>query len=202
MTSALIVAALLAIVLNHQPDPPPAPPADRVVLLPDAKGGTGAVVVRAGGGERVLAEAYAAAEVSPDGRITERRETAESVRARYGALLDAQPPRPVAWTVYFETATQRLTAESRTVFGRIKEEIARRPAPEISVVGHTDRVGRVEDNDALSKRRADAVKSQLVEAGLDPARIDTAGRGEREPLVSTADEVAEPRNRRAEISVR
>ena len=200
MTPVVIVAAgMLAIILNHHPDPPQP---DRVVLLPDAKGGAGSVVVRAAGGERVLSEAFAAADVSPDGRITERRETAESVKARYGALLDAQPPRPVAWTVYFQTGTDRLTAESRTVFATIKEELAKRPAPEIGVVGHTDRVGRLEDNDALSKRRAEAVKNQLVEAGIDVSRIDTAGRGEREPLVPTADEVAEARNRRAEISVR
>ena len=200
MTPVVIVAAgMFAIILNHHPDPPQP---DRVVLLPDAKGGAGSVVVRAAGGERVLSEAFAAADVSPDGRITERRETAESVKARYGALLDAQPPRPVAWTVYFQTGTDRLTAESRTVFATIKEELAKRPAPEIGVVGHTDRVGRLEDNDALSKRRAEAVKNQLVEAGIDASRIDTAGRGEREPLVPTADEVAEARNRRAEISVR
>jgi outer membrane protein OmpA-like peptidoglycan-associated protein len=41
-----------------------------------------------------------------------------------------------------------------------------------------------------------------VRRGIAPDRITTAGRGEREPLVPTADEVAEPRNRRVEISVR
>jgi OOP family OmpA-OmpF porin len=39
-------------------------------------------------------------------------------------------------------------------------------------------------------------------AGIAPARIRVEGRGEREPLIPTEDEVAEPRNRRAEISVR
>ncbi|MBL8489421.1 MAG: OmpA family protein [Rhodocyclaceae bacterium] len=202
MTPLVIVAAgLLAFALNHQPEPP-VRPAARVILLPDARGGSGALVVKSATGERLLGEAYAAADVAPDGRIESRRESADSVRARYGALLDAQPPRPVQWTVNFVTGSDRLTAESRAVFGKVKEELARRPAPEISVVAHTDRVGRLEDNDALSWRRADAVKAELVEAGIEAARIDTAGRGEREPLVPTADEVAEPRNRRAEISVR
>jgi len=41
-----------------------------------------------------------------------------------------------------------------------------------------------------------------VKAGVAADRISVAGRGEREPLVPTADEVAEPRNRRVEINVR
>jgi outer membrane protein OmpA-like peptidoglycan-associated protein len=42
----------------------------------------------------------------------------------------------------------------------------------------------------------------MVNAGVNPAVIETAGRGEREPLVPTEDEVAEAKNRRVEISVR
>ena len=42
----------------------------------------------------------------------------------------------------------------------------------------------------------------MVELGIPPSRIQAAGRGERELLVPTADDVAEPRNRRVEISVR
>jgi len=41
-----------------------------------------------------------------------------------------------------------------------------------------------------------------VKLGVPRARISVAGRGEREPEVPTADEVAEPRNRRVEINVR
>ena len=46
-----------------------------------------------------------------------------------------------------------------------------------------------------------AVKALLVQFGLSAEQIETSGRGEREPLVPTADEVAEPRNRRVDISV-
>jgi outer membrane protein OmpA-like peptidoglycan-associated protein len=82
------------------------------------------------------------------------------------------------------------------------DEIARRPAPEIVVIGHTDRVGAVPYNDALSLRRAERVRDELVKVGITADRISVAGRGEREPLVPTPDEVAEPRNRRVEINVR
>jgi outer membrane protein OmpA-like peptidoglycan-associated protein len=46
------------------------------------------------------------------------------------------------------------------------------------------------------------VREELLKLGIAPGRIRTAGRGEREPLVPTADGVAEPRNRRVEINVR
>ena len=114
----------------------------------------------------------------------------------------AQPPRPVSFTVYFLTGRDELTPESRALFDGIKAELARRPAPEITAIGHTDRVGTISANDALSARRAQAVKAALVAAGIPATQIDVAGRGEREPLVPTADEVDEPRNRRVEISVR
>ena len=70
------------------------------------------------------------------------------------------------------------------------------------MIGHTDRVGTVPYNDALSLRRAERARDELVKAGVPADRIRVEGRGEREPLVATADEVAEPRNRRVEIDVR
>jgi outer membrane protein OmpA-like peptidoglycan-associated protein len=72
---------------------------------------------------------------------------------------------------------------------------------EISVIGHTDRVGKLEANDALSLKRAEAVGEQLKAAGI-LAPMEFAGRGEREPLIPTADEVPEPANRRVEINLR
>ncbi len=82
------------------------------------------------------------------------------------------------------------------------QEIGSHPAPEIVVVGHTDRVGSLAYNDALSLRRAERVRAQLVQVGIPNDQISVAGRGEREPLKATEDEVAEPLNRRVEITVR
>jgi len=81
-------------------------------------------------------------------------------------------------------------------------EIAKRPAPEIAVVGHTDRVGSDQSNDALSLKRAEFVRNALIKRGIAPENIQASGRGEREPIVPTADGVSEPRNRRVEIIVR
>jgi OOP family OmpA-OmpF porin len=71
------------------------------------------------------------------------------------------------------------------VIGKMKEY------PQIELVlvtGHADRIGSDAYNLQLSQRRADAVKDYLVEQGVDPARIQTASKGESEPVV-TCDEL-------------
>lgn len=192
----VIVAAVAAIAILLQPEP-----ADRVVLLPDANGKVGAVMVKTAGGERLLDQAYAGAVVDRQGRIEAVREDATTVRERFGAALAAQPMRPVSFVVNFVSGTDQLTPESQAVLEQLKTEIARRPAAEIVAIGHTDRIGTDAVNDALSLKRAETVRDAVLAVGVS-VRVDVAGRGEREPLIPTADEVSEPRNRRVEINIR
>ena len=70
------------------------------------------------------------------------------------------------------------------------------------VIGHTDRVGSVDENDRLSKMRAEGLRDLLIESGVPASKMEAVGRGERDPLVATDDEVDEPKNRRVEINVR
>lgn len=174
---------------------------ERVVLLPAADGPLGAVLINPGKGEQRLDQPYAASvRRLGDNRLTQM--SAAEVQERYGPTLKAQPKRPHSYIVYFREGSDELTPESLATFDRVKAEIKQREAPEIAVIGHSDRVGSEPANDALSKLRAATVRDALVAAGLDSRLIEVAGRGEREPLVPTADEVAEPKNRRVEISVR
>jgi outer membrane protein OmpA-like peptidoglycan-associated protein len=201
----VIMAALIALLEEEQIPPPPEKPEparEKIVLLPDAEGNTGRVIVQSSGSELVLEHPYAAADVYTRGKLDARNEDAGTVRSRFAAVIAAQPPRPVSVTVYFVFDKEELTADSAAQFDRIKRELAARPAPEIVVIGHTDRVGAAEYNDKLSLRRAEHVRDALAAAGVSRAQIDVAGRGEREPAIATADEVHEPRNRRVEITVR
>jgi OOP family OmpA-OmpF porin len=176
---------------------------DRVVLLPGPDGTVGAVMVRSATGEKLLDKAYVGAEIVKGGAIAVRQDTAAAVQSRYAVLLGAQPPRPQSFTVHFLSGSAtELTAESKPAIEEMKANLASRPAPEITVIGHTDRVGTVEANDALSKKRAEVVRDILLRSGVRGLSLDVAGRGEREPVVPTADEVPEARNRRVEISVR
>jgi OmpA-OmpF porin, OOP family len=69
----------------------------------------------------------------------------------------------------------------------------------ISVTGHTDSVGPDGYNQKLSERRADAVQSFLIEKGVKPERIRTAGKGEAIPIATNATSEGRAMNRRTEI---
>ena len=175
---------------------------ERVILLPSADGRPSGVVVRDKGGEIVLDKPYAAT-VRRSGSVSGYQSTPEEVKERFGDALAALPPRATSYTVYFMPgSSDTLTEESLAEFDKVKADLAARSGGEIRVIGHTDRVGSEQSNDAFSLKRAGAVQELLVAAGIKPALIEIAGRGEREPLVPTADEVAEAKNRRVEISVR
>jgi len=175
---------------------------DLYVLIPGADGKTGAVSVESGGKQAVLDQPYAAVRVKESGLVEPGSVTEQEAHQAFGAALAAQPGRPTSFVLYFLENRDELTPDSRQMLSSVVDEIARRPAPEIVVIGHTDRVGPVPYNDTLSLRRAERLRDELVKVGIAADRIRVEGRGEREPLVPTPDEVAEPRNRRVEISVR
>ena len=203
----LLIAPLLAIYLMivYSAPPEPEPPAitDTIVLLPEEDGSVGELVITSSTGEQTLDSAYATVDVQEGGEIATRVESESNVNARFGDLLAAQPPKPRSFTVNFEQgSSDTLTAESQLTIAEMQAYLRERPAPEITVIGHTDRVGSDEDNDALSRARAETVRKLIEQTGVEATSLEATGRGEREPLVQTADKVAEPRNRRVEISIR
>jgi len=204
----LVLAGTLAGACAAPPAPPPAPPsppsprADLVVLLPGREGGVGAVVVQEGGREVVLNTAYASAHTGAGGRLEPGQASPDEVRAVFADALAAEPPRPVTFILYFVEATDQFTPESQALVDQVLLAIASRPAPELTVAGHTDAVGTDPYNDTLSLRRAGRVRALLIARGIAPDSIRAIGRGKREPRVPTPDGVAEPRNRRVEITVR
>lgn len=180
------------------------PLVDRAILLPGQAGRpTGALEVTTASGARLrLDKPFAEARVRRDGSLEPATSSSADIQARYGSWLALQPPLPRTWTIEFDSGALRLPADALPVLEEIRQAVATTPAAELIVTGHTDRVGSVADNDRLSLARAQALRDELVARGFDAARIRVAGRGEREPRVPTADEVAEPRNRRVEIKLR
>lgn len=173
-----------------------------VVVLPDADGRTGTVVVERGDERVILNEPYATSRITADGEIRLEKLPEREVRSSFEPVVTALPARPMSFLLYFITGTDILTEASRGELERMLEELRRRPAPDIVVIGHTDRVGSEQANDELSLQRAERVKADLAAHGVPAERIRAAGRGEREPVVRTDDEVDEPLNRRVEINVR
>jgi outer membrane protein OmpA-like peptidoglycan-associated protein len=173
-----------------------------VVLVPAADGHIGTVVIERDGKKTTLNTAYATSRSAGTRELSSAPVAEEDVRRDFGAALEAIPARPTSFLLYFVTGTDELTEESKGEMQRVLDELRRRAAPDIQVIGHTDRVGADEANDALSLQRAETMREAMLGLGIPPARIRAAGRGEREPLVPTTDGVEEPRNRRVEINVR
>lgn len=103
--------------------------------------------------------------------------------------------------IQFEFDQSELRPRERELLSRIVGILLTSEGYRIQVFGHTDDVGSREYNQALSERRARAVRDYLVEAGLDPSIISTKGLGKSQPLVEGVDEQARAKNRRVEIAV-
>jgi outer membrane protein OmpA-like peptidoglycan-associated protein len=127
---------------------------------------------------------------------------AGEVQRLFGDALAALPLPPALFNLYFKFDSDELTDEARALVPKILQAVTGRPAPDVVVVGHTDRMGSAKSNFDLGLKRAGTIRNLLVEAGLDPSLMEVASHGEADPLVPTPDETPEPRNRRVEIAVR
>jgi outer membrane protein OmpA-like peptidoglycan-associated protein len=177
-------------------------PALFVVVPSQADGHVGKIVVTSGNETRVIDTAYGSQRVTSDGRIVATTLSQAEVQAAFGTTLAALPGSPMSFILYFLEAKDELTPESKVELEKVFSELKRRPLPDIMVIGHTDTVGSLDYNDKLSRARADRLREMMVSLGIPAERIGAAGRGKRELLVPTEENVSEPRNRRVEISVR
>ena len=174
---------------------------ERVILLPEPGGGSPSLAVSQRGHDVLLDRPYAAADLTLADPWRYQATPAE-VQATFGAALAAQPARPAHFTLYFIEGSDELTVDSQQALEAMFGDLAKRPVPDVVVVGHTDAVGSDEYNDKLAQKRAEAVRAMLLARGIPPQDVVAVGRGKRELLVPTPDGIAEPRNRRVEIVVR
>lgn len=120
----------------------------------------------------------------------------------FADVLDSLPTEPRHFMLYFKFDSEELTDESRRLVEAVLQEVKTRPTPDVIAIGHTDTTGAARSNVQLGLRRANAVRTILVGAGLTASAVAVASHGEAELLVHTADGVFEARNRRVEITVR
>jgi outer membrane protein OmpA-like peptidoglycan-associated protein len=202
--ASAIVAVAIGVSCAKRPVVQPAPPPpDLIVLLPDPDDATvGHATVSNRSGTVDLAEAYASTRTgtgaAPSAPVV--LDKAE-VDRMFHDVLAGLPPASRHFTLYFQFASDELTAESRALTPEILQTARSRPNPDVIVVGHTDTMGTAPSNYELGLRRAAIVRNLLVAAGLDAAAIEVTSHGEGDPLVPTADETNESRNRRVEIDI-
>lgn len=99
--------------------------------------------------------------------------------------------------VRFATDSAELLAGSDAVLGAVKRVLDEHPEIEhLRIEGHTDSTGDAAYNDELSARRAAAVEAWLVSRGIAKERLESAGRGSKEPLDTNETEEGRAKNRR------
>jgi outer membrane protein OmpA-like peptidoglycan-associated protein len=132
------------------------------------------------------------------------RSEAEVLRADLSDLQAQQTQRGFVVTlgdVLFEVDRAELKPGATRTIDQLANALNDDRRSTIAIEGHTDSTGNPQHNVDLSLHRAEAVKSYLVQRGVDPARITTQGLGEDYPVASNATEAGRQQNRRVEVVV-
>ena len=132
----LLVAALLALT--------GCPRQELYVVLPNADGrpGAGQITVMEGTTATVLNQPFAAAEAR-GGQSTGVPLDPTEARIVFNQAVAARPILPAHLRLYFVLGSDQLTPESTAAYRAVFDDIKRRPAYEVEVIGHTDTLGDV-----------------------------------------------------------
>lgn len=102
--------------------------------------------------------------------------------------------------ILFDVNSDVLKPESYGVLKDLADVLKENPAVKVKIVGHTDSDGEEKSNQTLSEKRAEAVKQALVsQFGIDKSRMETAGKGESEPVEANTTAAGKANNRRVEF---
>ena len=113
----------------------------------------------------------------------------------------APPPAIRRFVIFFDFDKSNLTAEAKDVIAAAVMTAKETGMVRVVVTGHTDTVGSERYNQALSKRRAGAARTEMLRLGMDARDINAVGANFSEPLVATGPGVREPQNRRTVIDL-
>lgn len=103
--------------------------------------------------------------------------------------------------LFFDTGKAVLKPGARNTLNKIAEQLRMNPDARIEIEGHTDSVGSEELNQALSEKRAKAVRDYLAGRGLPEVRISMTGLGESTPVASNDTPAGRQQNRRVELVI-
>jgi outer membrane protein OmpA-like peptidoglycan-associated protein len=131
------------------------------------------------------------------------RQTIDDVLANIGQVPTRESPVAIPGNALFGHDSSELGPESIPMLEKIADLRRRFPDYIMGIIGHTDSTGSPEYNMRLSQRRADAVKEWLVRRyNMNPAKLETMGRGSQELLVANGNVEEQAPNRRVEVLLR
>ena len=131
-----------------------------------------------------------------------------SVSFQIGGQLDAKEMGKIIqeqgklalYGIQFDFNQATIKPESEQVLTQVGEVIKGQPDLKLSIQGHTDSVGKAAYNLDLSKKRAESVKTYLVQRlGVDAARLTTEGFGDTKPVAKNDTDAGRAQNRRVEL---
>ena len=137
-------------------------------------------------GQRIGKDVGSCPNWKPGGNEVERQLAKEGRARIYGIL--------------FDTGSDHLKDESKTALDQLVATAKSQPAWKFVIEGHTDNVGGDAQNQALSDKRAAAVRDYLVRAGIDGGRFKAQGFGASRPVASNETSVGRSQNRRVEVA--
>jgi outer membrane protein OmpA-like peptidoglycan-associated protein len=140
-------------------------------------------------------------------RRAERRRRIDQVRAMFDddeaivrTSADTLTLRVVG--LAFPSGSDELTDESEPLMARLVDALGRLPESRLRIEGHTDSRGDANQNQLLSRRRAEAVREVLLERlSIGPERITAEGFGESRPVASNDSAAGRALNRRIDVKI-
>jgi outer membrane protein OmpA-like peptidoglycan-associated protein len=127
---------------------------------------------------------------------------ADDLEAQLKALNARRTERGIVVTLgdmLFDSGKDRVLASGAASVSNLAEFMRRNPTRRATVEGYTDSQGGDSANQALSQRRAEAVRSMLVGMGIDAQRLSALGHGEADPVATNDTDAGRRSNRRVEI---
>lgn len=122
-------------------------------------------------------------------------------RAAPVAVVPVQEKVTLAADALFDFDKSALKPDSRAKLAELVEKSKGVALEVVIAVGHADAIGSSEYNQKLSIRRAEAVKSFLVDQGIERNRVYTEGKGSTNPVADNRTAAGRAKNRRVEVEV-
>ena len=131
-----------------------------------------------------------------------KMEVPNDKEATYEVGIKIDPPKDfILENVYFDTGKSSLKPNSFKALNDLVEILKIKNTLVVEIQGHTDNVGKDEENMKLSQDRADEVRKYLVSKGIEGARVTSKGYGPTMPVADNGTDTGKAKNRRTSLKV-
>lgn len=178
-------------------------PKTELILL-DNNSTKNSIIVQKGEEKRVIDKPYDYVTINNlSGGISETKQASkEDIEKKYGSIIHKKFVPPTSLLYYFQTGQTTLTQQSKKDLEKLIPQIKQHYPCNVTIIGHSDRQGDDEINMKLSLKRAQSIYEWLIKQDVKINSLDIKSYGEKDPIIPTADGVAEPKNRRVEVLIR